>query len=559
MPKLLIKTGEKKGFSCQLSTGEITIGRDPLNNIVLPDRRVSRHHARISSHGEEYVVEDIGSVNGTFVNNDEIKKQTLKLGDELKVGSTVISFLSVSDSGEMRHDESRPRVKLVREEEAPSGITIEMTVDPKKLKVIKPEFDKSDVATIEKAYKRLMILYRVSHDLSAVVELPKLLDKMLELAIEIMNADRGFVMFLDEETGDLSLQSSCTKEGASQDEEIAFSKTIAQQVIKTGESVLTSDALKDDRFKNAESIVAHGIRATMCVPIKFKEEILGIMNLDSMGTTVSFTKDDLELLTAISNQAAAAIENAKLFEGLKKANVELKDQQAQLIEAEKLSAVGQLASGVAHEINNPMTSILGYSSLSLKRLSEGRTSEKDFKEYQEFLQIIEDEANRCQHIVKSLLQFSRRQKGDMAQVQVNDVVEAALTISRFHIKGTRIEVKNELATNLPKVNADANQLQQVFLNMIVNAKDAMEKGGTLTISTKQEDKFVVTRFADTGCGVPEDKMDEIFKPLYTSKEEGKGTGLGLSISHDIVERHGGVIEVESQLNKGTTFIIKLPL
>jgi len=170
-----------------------------------------------------------------------------------------------------------------------------------------------------------------------------------------------------------------------------------------------------------------------------------------------------------------------------------------------------------------------------------------------------DEAQHCKRIAQSLLQFSRRQKDEMSPVDINKTISASLLIAKFHIKRVPIEIVQKLTDDLPQVMGDANQLQQVFLNLIINARDAMEKGGKITITTQKEDDKIEVRFADSGCGIPEDKLEEIFKPLYTSKEEGKGTGLGLSISQDIIERHKGTLKVESQINKGTIFVIQIPV
>ncbi|MDZ4241929.1 MAG: ATP-binding protein, partial [Candidatus Omnitrophota bacterium] len=273
-----------------------------------------------------------------------------------------------------------------------------------------------------------------------------------------------------------------------------------------------------------------------------------------------FNQDDLELTSAIASQAAMAIENAMLFDSLKKANQEIRDRQEQLIESEKLSALGRLAAGVAHEINNPMTSILGYSQLSEKMLSKESMDPASIRECFEFIKIVESEAIRCQSIVQTLLQFGRKKEQKMSLVDINQVVEASLVIAKFHIKRSSIEIQKDLAGGLPKTTADQHQLQQVFLNMIINARDAMENsGGILRISTRAQEGWISVKFADTGCGIPPDKIDEIFKPLYTTKGEGKGTGLGLSVTQDIIEAHQGAIDVESEVGKGTMFTIRLPV
>jgi len=561
MPKLLIKTGEKKGFVFRLTDQEVLIGRAPTNTIVLSDSRVSRSHASIVPQAEQYVIKDLGSVNGTHVNNKIIEEDTvLKAGDELKLGSTRISFLPLRSPEVLDEDASSvSQISIIPKEKESKELTVEHKVSAEDSSAVSHEIKKEDTAALHKAYLHLITLYRVSHELGSIVNLQEALNKILRMVLDIMKADRGFIMLVDDETKELVPQVSLVKEKEGT-EEIAVSKTIINQIMQTGKSILTSDAMQDDRFKGAESIVFHGIRSSMCVPLKFKDEILGIMGVDSKGQEVSFSKEDLELLTAICGQAAITIANAKLFEDLKEANVELKMQQKQLIEAEKLSAIGKLASGVAHEINNPLTSILGYSELSSEQLSKGQLDEKQKKECIEFLKIVRDEAHHCKRIAQSLLQFSRRQKDEMAPVDVNKSIEAALIIAKFHIKKVPIEIKLDLKDGLPEILGDANQLQQVFLNLIVNARDAMEKGGKINISTcKTKEDFIEIKFSDTGCGIPDDRMEEIFKPLYTSKEEGKGTGLGLSISQDIIERHKGTIKVESTLGKGTTFIIQLPV
>ena len=559
MPKLLIKTGEKKGSVHRLSDKSVSIGRDPSNTISLPDRRVSRVHACISLQDKNYVIEDLGSVNGVYVNNGLISKQVLNNGDEIKLGATFLSFLPLEASEDVKSETDILQVKMLADHEMPEGMTVEMTVSPEKVssvEIIRPDLD---IDSLRKAYERLMILYQVSDNLGTVASLPELLDRILKMVLDIMKADRGFIMLIDRETGEFSLPVVRKKQGLEK-EEIAISRTIVEQVRTTAEAVLTSDALQDNRFKQAESIIFHGIRSTMCVPIKSQNQVVGIIHIDSKGQEVSFTKQDLELLTAISQQAAAAIENARLFEELKQANQELRNQQDQLIEAEKLSAMGRLAGGVAHEINNPMTSILGYSELASKILIGDQLEPNQIKEAGEYVKIVHEEAQQCRRIAQTLLQFGRKKKAEMTAVKINEVIENALSVAHFHIKKAPIEIKKDLSGDLPSIIADSGQLQQVFLNLVINARDAMEKGGSITITSRRADgDWIELRFADTGCGIPEDKLNEIFKPLFTTKEEGKGTGLGLSISQEIIDRHQGTLDVESIVGQGTAFIIRLPI
>ena len=561
MPELLVKEGESKGTTYRLADQKLTIGRDSSNNIVLPDRRISREHARIVPEEKKYIIEDLDSVNGVFVNDTRVTKHELNFGDQIRLGATILVYLPLNAPEDVKSESDISEVKILPQRDAADGLTVEVKVDPDKIKSLEEDIAGSEGANLDEAYKRLAILYRISHDLGSVVDLTELLNKIMEFIFEVLKADRGFIMLIDEDTGELGLPAVYRREGVEKDE-ISLSKTVINHVRNTGEAILTSDARQDSRFKESESIIIHDIRSTMCVPIKAKEKILGLLHVDTKGKVVSFTKQDLELLTAISNQAAVAIENAKLFENLKKANKELKQQQAQLIEAEKMSALGRLAGGVAHEINNPMTSISGYSDLASQTLAKGELSADDMKDCKDYVKIIADEAQRCKNIAQTLLQFGRRKKAQMAPININNVMDAALAVAHFHMKRGKVEIKKELASQPPEIVGDAGQLQQVFLNFIINAKDAImeQGGGILNISTMHmEEGDIVVKFADTGCGIPEDKIEEIFKPLFTTKEEGKGTGLGLSISIDIIESHKGTIEVDSTVGKGTTFTIKLPI
>jgi len=557
MPKLLVKAGEKKGLVYRLMDKEVSIGRYHANQIVLPDRRMSRLHARIIPQGDEYMVEDLKSANGVQVNGKDIDQKVLRYGDEITMGSTTLVYLALNAPEDFESKSEAHRVQFVEQQKPSEIMTMEVGAHPHDGLAL----NKSDShETVSKAYQRLMALYQVAYELSALMDLSKLMDHILDLVLNMVNADRGFIMLCDEESGELVLQTVRQREGVQSTEELSVSKTILDQVVSSGEAVMTTDAAQDPRFKEAQSIVAHGIRSAMCVPLRVKDKVLGVLNVDTKGKVVAFKKEDLELLSAVSSQAAIAIENAKLFDELIKANKELKEQQAQLIESEKLSALGQLASGVAHEINNPMTSILGYSELSSKQLDQENLAPETIKQCIEFMRIVQSEALRCRGIVQSLLQYARKKKAQKIASDINSVIGSSLTIAQFHIRRVSIQIKQELQEGLPVIMTDPNQLQQVFLNMIINARDAMADGGTLTISTeKRDDKWVVIKFADTGCGIPKDKMDKIFKPLFTTKEEGKGTGLGLSITLDIIDRHGGSVEVDSEEGKGTTFSILLPI
>jgi two-component system NtrC family sensor kinase len=229
--------------------------------------------------------------------------------------------------------------------------------------------------------------------------------------------------------------------------------------------------------------------------------------------------------------------------------------QAQLIHSEKLASLGRMAAGVAHEINSPLTGIVTFGHLLLKKFPPGS------EEYED-MQVIIEQANRCSTIIKGLLGFARASAAEKAATNVNDVLNHALNIVRNKADFFNIKLKLNFDGTVAPVKADASQLQQVFLNMIMNAADAVEGKGTITITTRNmEDDgldYVEVEFHDTGPGISEENLAKVFEPFFTTKPVGKGTGLGLAVSHGIVQEHGGKIIVRTKVGEGTSFIVRLP-
>ncbi len=238
----------------------------------------------------------------------------------------------------------------------------------------------------------------------------------------------------------------------------------------------------------------------------------------------------------------------------------LSEAQRQVYQSQKLAAVGQLAAGVAHEINNPLTGVLSYSSFLLKRA-------QDKPEFKEDLEVIVRETKRCRGIVQGLLDFARQSPPEKHESDIGEIFERAIRIVQTQIDPLRVELKKDVRADLPKIYADANQIQQVLVNLLLNANDAMgENGGALMLTAQlaedgatapaQHEKIEI-RVSDTGCGIARENLPKIFDPFFSTKGP-KGTGLGLAVAWGIVEKHNGRIEVESEVGKGTTFRILLP-
>lgn len=281
--------------------------------------------------------------------------------------------------------------------------------------------------------------------------------------------------------------------------------------------------------------------------------------LEAVTKELSLKKDEAEKNNLELFREREALLN--LSSDLENANRQLKLAQEQLVQSAKMAAVGQLASGVAHEINNPLTGVLN----NVQLIKMEAESKKDFNlaEFKEILDVVEESALRCKRITQGLLNFSRAAKGPHQPANINEVIEKALILIEHEMRIENIKLIKDFSSELPMVLADPNQLQQVFLDIINNAKWAMQekKQGELRIKTQAspEHKSVMITFSDTGRGIPPENLTRIFEPFFTTKKVGEGTGLGLSISYGIIKEHNGTIAVESEgKDKGANFRITLP-
>jgi two-component system NtrC family sensor kinase len=233
----------------------------------------------------------------------------------------------------------------------------------------------------------------------------------------------------------------------------------------------------------------------------------------------------------------------------------LRTTQQQLVQAAKLSSIGQLSAGVAHELNNPLSGVLIYTRLMKEKLAKNTI---DKEQLQNNLTKIESAIDYCTGIIRGLLDFARQSEPLLRPVTVGRAIDKALSLVEHEPRIKLVDVVRQEAPGLPLVVADFNQLVQVFINLMVNAVQAMDAGGQLTIRTGTENDWVKVSVSDTGRGIPPENMERLFTPFFTTKEDMKGVGLGLAVSYGIIEKHGGRIEARSQVGKGSTFTVFLP-
>jgi len=288
------------------------------------------------------------------------------------------------------------------------------------------------------------------------------------------------------------------------------------------------------------------LEARLIVPSFSNEKLLAFLVLGAKRSNEHYTTDDIAIFSGLANQGALAIENAMFFE-------ELRTNEVYMIQSEKLASLGQLASGMAHEIHNPLAIISGEAQLYLERF-KGQDAKVD-----EVLTSIIEECQRAADITRRILRFAKPAPSDFAPVDLKSTIEESLTLAGYQVRLERVERCVEVPENLPKIRGNQNQLQEVLLNLILNACQAMgEKGGQLKLfANASNGSQVELKVSDNGPGIPTGKLMKIFDPFYTTKAT--GTGLGLFVSQRIVKLHGGSIDVDSTEGRGTTFTIRLPV
>jgi len=310
--------------------------------------------------------------------------------------------------------------------------------------------------------------------------------------------------------------------------------------------------------------ISYLMTRTITKPLSEMVEVTKAIALGDLNKEIKVdSKDEIGELAFSFNKMVESLKKMRLEleewgntleQKVKKRTEELAAMQNTLMQSQRLASLGKLAAGIAHEINNPLGGILVLSSLVLEDL-------KKEDPHRENLQEVIKQTMRCRDIVKGLLQFSRQEEGKTEYVKINDILNNTLSLIEKQALFLNIEVVKHLDDKLPFILGDASQLQQVFMNIILNAVQAMDEVGKLAINTYHEpkDDMVIIEISDTGCGILEEMIDKIFDPFFTTKEVGEGIGLGLAIVYGIIVKHQSRITVKSKLNEGTTFTIKIPV
>jgi two-component system, NtrC family, sensor kinase len=395
--------------------------------------------------------------------------------------------------------------------------------------------------------------YRVLRDISASLRSDTRVNDVLETVVrksaEALNAKGAFLRILNLETHQLELCASFGSGGLGKrfiSRGPISKEHIITDLCRSNKIIVIRDILHDPRIQYPQEAWAEGLRMAIDAPLRIGDDIVGILRL-YFTEQREFYEDELNLVILIAEQGSFAIEKAQMIEGQRSRY----DQLA--LQTEKLSALGRLAAGIAHEINNPLAGILLFSSNMLKKVPQDGP-------LKDGLGVIMQETIRCKRIIQELLEFSRESEPNVALANINDAIERALHILDNELRLRHIQLEKRLSTRMPYILMDKNQVEQVLVNLLLNAIQAIEDQGVIIITsdTVPGENRVRVAISDTGCGIPLENMTKIFEPFFSTKA--KGTGLGLAVSYGIIQKHQGrIYATAGPARKGTVFTLEIPM
>ena len=552
MASLFIIKGADQGRRFELKAKVVGLGRDNSNPIRLHDNEVSRRHAEVRKLDDAFELVDLSSANGTYLNDEPIAQVPLHSGDQVRIGQTVLIFQeTITDAGK----ELTARVDMLHRASPDDRSAILRSIPVGEGSRIL-ESPGNVGAWLKDRLLNLSVMYKATQAISHVVDIDNLLPQILQMVFESIGADRGAIL-LKGPDGELEPKAVRWRGEAGEGERMAISRTIIDHVLGKGEGVITSDAPADARFGPAKSIVNLGILEAICVPVQGRHTTLGVLYADLRGPAevgVSFAsikdgpknrfnKDHLMLMVAIGHQAGLAIENTTLYEAK--------------VQAERLAAVGQTIATLSHHIKNILQGIRGGSYLIDMGLND-----KDDAIVRRGWGIVEKNQAKIYNLVMDMLSFSKDREPALESAELNETVGDVVELMQARAKELGVALSWDPSAELRAVQIDVDGIHRAVLNIVTNAIDASEdvEGGAVRVSTGWDDeaKVALVTVQDNGTGIPPGEVDRIFE-VFASTKGSRGTGLGLPVSQKIVREHGGSIRIASEVGKGSTFTIELPM
>jgi len=549
LARLLIIKGADEGKQFDLVEPIISVGRDGSNRIRLHDTEVSRRHAEFRRADDGYALFDVGSANGTFVNNQQVSEARLHAGDHVAIGQTLLVYSTGRKDKPHQAGDLAEQISLLPRDDLELSSAIVKAIGEGEASKILTQTENAS-PWLRGALANLAIMYEASTAVSHILDLGELLDRMLELVFRSVPADRGCIM-LRQSGSELEPRALRWRKDGEHPQKVELSRTIVDHVLQERQGVLVTDAPHDERFNTGQSIVRFGIREVICVPMKGRHETLGVMYLDTQTTPREiakqstalgkFTEDHLALAIALAHQAALAVEETRYHQAL--------------LQAERLAAIGQTIAALSHHIKNILQGLRSGSDIIKMGLTE-----KNDKLVQQGWKVAEKNQERIYDLVMDMLSYSKDRVPAVESASVNAIVKEVVELLQPRAAELNVKLEVSLGDNIPVIFADPEGIHRALLNIAGNALDAVEGRDSpqVTIGTRADDAWARIVVLDNGVGIAAEQLKDIFKPFISTKGS-RGTGLGLPVSRKILREHGGDISVQSQPGVGTKFTLRLPV
>ena len=542
--------GPAAGREIPIKALKVTLGRAASADIPIPDTVISRVHVALFRNGEKWMIKDLGSTNGTWVDGDKINGDTLlPLQTHVRIGNTLFElYETVQKDDTTTLDESMISYRLTP-----------ITLDSLSLDATPEDLKKSlcfynDVPAepqIRREQQKLTAIYQLQSLLAGVTDDNELYHRILELVNDVIPSDSSYLLLYDD-SGDTPIPIA-GRSGANRIQSVAeayISRSIVNYVRNTNEGILSVDAPNDERFQ-ALSLTEFDVQCVMCVPMLGKHNLCGLIYLASSKSSGGgeYEEEDLKLLAMVAYSAGMAVENNRLVEDN--------------IRAERMAAVGITAAGLSHYVKNILNGLEG--SVSLLRMG---IDSADKSLMNKAWDILSRNHKRLSALVLDMLNLAKEDSGEMAMCNLADVVIETAELIGPQAQDEKIKIELDKKIQNAKIFAevDSRGIHRILLNLLNNAVDAVKhhhgnsgKGVIkLNLYLENQGQTVVLQVNDNGPGIPKEKLKKVFEMFYTAKGK-RGTGLGLAVSKRIIENHQGSISVESAENSGASFIVKMPI
>ena len=532
--------------SIRLDPGVSTIGRSQSNTIYLSHGSASRNHARISLIDGQYVLSDLKSRNGTYVNKKRIKNISLKHNDQIVLGDRSFLFSLKDpehDDSDLIYTSSEDTVSLQKDDiQLPDMIARKAETAARTF--LDPNKGRKEISaqkTVE-AHSRLLLLYQLNDKLRYV----KKADEILSMGIDLIfgafpSAERGVAMLRSSSKDPLKAHIVKYRHKKPKGDAIPVSQTIINKVIKEKLALVSRDALDDSRFESGSSIVVHNLTSIICVPLISGERVIGVLHLDTSQILDAFTQNDLEFTAAVANEMAITIDNSRL--------------QQEAVQNERMAAIGLTITNVAHNIKN-----LQHINKGVEELMSMYLSDIADENIQKTWQLLRKYLEQIKNLSDNMLNFTRVHPVKLELIDINSMVLKYRDFFQENLTGKGNKLVMDIDPNLTKWMMDESGLKRALLNLVVNASDAVKEkdNGSITLSTFIDaQNHLNIGVSDNGCGIEPDRVKNVFQLFFTTKGT-KGSGLGLPMVQRFVKSLGGTITVKSKVDKGTTFNLNFP-